>query len=150
MTLFLEDLAVGDTFQSAAYRIDAEQIIRFAREFDPQPFHTDAAAAQDTFFAGLVASGWHTTALAMRLMVASMPLAGGLVGAGAEVTWSSATRPGETLHVVSTIQEIRPSRSKPDRAVLTVESRMMNASDELKQTIVSKTFAFRRPRGAAP
>ena len=142
--LYLEDLAVGDEFRSSEHHMDADQIISFASQFDPQPFHIDAEAAKQSFFGGLAASGWHTAALAMRLIVESVPLADGVIGAGVEVTWSSPVRPGDTLHVVSVVREILPSRSKPNQAILTVESRMLNQVGLLKQTTVSKLLAFRR------
>jgi acyl dehydratase len=147
-SLYLEDLAAGDEFRSSSHRIDAAQIIAFASEFDPQPFHTDPEAAKHSFFGGLAASGWHAAALAMKLIVQSFPLAGGVIGAGVEVKWLSPVRPGETLHVISTILEIVPSRSKPNQSMLIVESRMLNQDGVLKQTITSKMLAF--SQGAAP
>src|SRR5262245_59292966 len=92
--LYLEDLYVGQWFTSAPHRIDAEQIKRFAEEFDPQPFHVDESAAKDSFFRSLAASGWHTGALTMRMIAESMPLAGGVIGAGCEIAWPKPTRPG--------------------------------------------------------
>jgi acyl dehydratase len=89
--LYLDDLAIGDTFCSGELRIEASEIIAFARQFDPQPFHVDAEAAKDTFFEGLAASGWHTMALTMRLIVESVPFANGIIGAGGEVTWPRPT-----------------------------------------------------------
>lgn len=142
--LYLDDLAVGDEFRSAEHPIDAAQIIAFASEFDPQPFHTDIEKAEHSFFGGLAASGWHAAALAMKLIVQSLPLADGVIGASVEVKWLSPVRPGETLHVVSVIQEIVPSRSKPNQAILTVQTRMLNQDDLLKQTITSKMLAFKR------
>jgi len=122
-TLFLDDLRVGDRFTSGTHEIDEEQVKAFAKQIDPQPFHLDAEAAKTTFFKGLVASGWHTAAVTMRLMVAGgLPIAGGLVGAGAEISWPAPVRPGALLHVVSEVLELRPSRSRPDRGVATVRS----------------------------
>ena len=93
--LYLEDFSVGRRFTSSAHTLDAEQIKAFARQFDPQPFHTDDAAAQQSFFQGLAASGWHTAAITMSLLVKSgMPIAGGLIGAGAEIAWPRPTRSG--------------------------------------------------------
>ena len=100
--LYLEDFAVGQRFISATHQLDAEQIKAFATRFDPQPFHTDDVAAQDSFFKGLAASGWHTAAITMSLLVKSgMPIAGGLIGAGGEIEWPRPTRPGDTLTVES-------------------------------------------------
>src|SRR5215470_5963850 len=85
--LYLDDLYVGQRFISGTHRIDDEQIKAFARQFDPQPFHLDAEAAKETLFAGLAASGWHTAAISMRLVVGSVPISGGIVGAGGELNW---------------------------------------------------------------
>src|SRR5271170_7296852 len=109
--LTLEDLAVGQVFVSGSHTLDASQIKTFAREFDPQPFHTDEEAAKNTFFGGLAASGWHTAAITMRLLVSSISISGGLIGAGGDLSWPRATRPGDTLHVETEVLEIRPSRS---------------------------------------
>lgn len=99
--IYLQDLAVGDTFSSDQHHLDAEQIIRFASEYDPQPFHLDEHLAQDSFFQGLAASGWQTSAITMKLLVGSLPFAGGVIGANAEVTWPQPTRPGDILRVQS-------------------------------------------------
>jgi len=142
--LYLDDLAVGDEFRSSDHELDADQIIAFASQFDPQPFHIDPVAAQDTFFRGLAASGWHSAAIAMKLLVESLPLADGVIGTGVEVAWSSPVRPDETLHVVSVVREILPSRSKPNQAIVVLESRMLNQDDVLKQTVTSKLLVFKR------
>ena len=109
---YLEDFAVGQTFCSDRLRISVEEIKRFAAEFDPQPFHLDEAAARETMFTELVASGWHTAALTMRLLVDSeLKLAGGLIGAGVdELRWPKAVRPGDELHLESEILEVRVSK----------------------------------------
>ena len=147
---YLEDLAVGQSFTSPSREIGAEAIKAFAREFDPQPFHTDEAAAEISFFGGLAASGWHTAALTMRLLVdGGLPLAGGSIGAGGEIRWPQATRPGDVLTVTSTIQAIRPSRSRPDRGMVTVRSETRNQRGETVQTLVSTVIAFRRPGDSA-
>ena len=125
--LYLEDLHVGQRFTSGTYRMDEERIKAFAAEFDPQPFHLDEAAAQATVFRGLSASGWHTAAVAMRLMVTGgLPLGNGIIGLGGELAWPKPTRPGDTLRVESEILEILPSRSKPNQAVVKVKSTMLN------------------------
>ena len=121
--LYLDDLRVGQRFVSGTYRLDEEQIRAFAAQFDPQPFHLDAEAAQGTLFGGLVASGWHTAAVTMRLLVeGGLPIAGGIIGAGGKITWPNPTRPGDVLQVESEILELRPSRSGPNRGVVTVRS----------------------------
>lgn len=113
---YLEDFVVGQTFGSGRLRVTKEQIKAFAAEFDPQPFHLDEAAAQDTFFQGLAASGWHTAALTMRLLVESeLKPAGGVIGAGfEEFRWPKPVRPGDELHIESEVLEVRPSRSRPN------------------------------------
>jgi acyl dehydratase len=137
--LFLEDLHVGQRFVSGSHPIDAEQIKAFAGQFDPQPFHLDAEAAQETLFHGLVASGWHTAAITMRLLVESgLPVAGGLIGVGAEVAWPNPTRPGDVVHVESEIVEIRPSRSRPDRGLVMARSETKNQHGEVVQTLTAK------------
>src|SRR5690606_30481288 len=117
---YLDDLAEGDQFTSGEHAMDEAQIQAFAAEFDPQPFHLDDAAARTTLFGGLAASGWHTAAVTMRLQVTSgLPIAGGIIGAGAEIAWPRPTRATDVLHVVSEVVEIQPSRSKPDRGMVT-------------------------------
>ncbi|WP_233890206.1 MaoC family dehydratase [Paraburkholderia flagellata] len=142
--IYLEDLMPGAVYTSSEHRLDVEQIRGFAQSFDPQPFHLDEDAASEAFFAGLAASGWHTAAITMKLLVESLPLAGGVIGAGSEITWPRPTRPDDVLHVVSTIVEISPSRSKPDRGIVTVQSDTLNQHDELCQRSVARLLAFRR------
>jgi acyl dehydratase len=137
--LSFDDLRVGQRFVSGTHRIDEEQIRAFAGQFDPQPFHLDAAAAKESFFGGLVASGWHTAAISMRLLVqGGAPLAGGIVGAGAEITWPAPVRPGDVLRVESEVVELRPSRSRPDRGIATVRSETRNQRGEVVQVLVAK------------
>ncbi|HMN74911.1 MAG TPA: MaoC family dehydratase [Burkholderiaceae bacterium] len=142
--LFLDDLAAGDVFESESITLSAEQIVDFARQFDPQPFHLDDAAARNTFFQGLAASGWHTVALTMRLMVQSLPLDCGVIGAGAELAWPKAVRPGDRLRVTSTVLGVTPSRSKPDRGIVEVQSVTSNQLGEVVQRLTSKLLVFRR------
>ena len=149
-TLYLEDLRVAQRFVSGAHQIDEEQIRAFAKQFDPQPFHLDAEAAKSTFFGELVASGWHTAAITMRLLVESgLPIAGGLIGAGGEITWPKPVRPGAVLHVETEILEIRPSRSRPDRGFVTIRSETRNQIGEVVQVLVAKLVVPRRPGGIA-
>ena len=111
--LYLDDLHVGQRFNSGSHAVDEAQIKAFASQFDPQPFHLDDAAAKGTLFAGLAASGWHTAAITMRLLVdGGAPIAGGIIGAGGEVSWPKPTRPGDILHVESEVMEVTPSRSR--------------------------------------
>src|SRR3546814_469366 len=120
--LHFEDLKLGDRFVSEEHPLDARQIKSFARQFDPQAFHLDEVQARSSFFQGLAASGWHTAAITMKLLVSSLPLAGGIVGAGGEISWPRPTREDDVLHVESEVVEITPSRSKPDRGVLRLET----------------------------
>jgi acyl dehydratase len=136
--LYLDDLQVGQRFTSEAYALDEVQIKSFAAQFDPQPFHLDNEAAKGTLFASLAASGWHTAAITMRLLVQSVPIAGGVIGAGAEVTWPKPVRPGFQLHVQSEVTEIRHSRSNPQRGIVTVKTETLNQHGEVVQVLVSK------------
>jgi len=147
MQYHLEDLEVGQRFTSPPYAVTAEAIIAFARQFDPQPFHTDPATARDSFFGELVASGWHTAAITMRLLTdGALPLAGGAIGAGGEIRWPAPTRPGDALTAESVIEEITPSRSRPDRGMVRVRTETRNQKGEVVQVLVTKVLAFRRPR----
>jgi len=142
---YLDDLSVGQRFRSGTKLVTEEEVIRFAREYDPQPFHTDPEAAKATFFQGLAASGWHTMAMTMRLMVdGGLPLAGGIVGAGGEISWPMPTRPGDTLTVESIVEEIRPSRSRPDRGMVTVRNETKNQRGEIVQVLVGKLVVPKR------
>ena len=144
--LYLDDLQVGQRFQSPAVLLDAEHIKRFAAAYDPQPFHLDEDAARDTLFGGLAASGWHTAALTMRLLVdTGLPLQGGIIGAGGEIAWPRPTRPGDTLRVESEIQSIVPSRSKPHQGMVTERSETLNQHGETVQVLTAKLVVPRRP-----
>lgn len=145
--LYLDDLTVGQRFASnGTYRLEAEDIVAFARAYDPQPFHLDADAAKATIFGGLAASGWQTAAITMRLTVESnLPLAGGFVGGGGEIIWPSPTRPGDVLRVRSEILDVRVSRSKPDRGVVTFRTETLNQRDEIVQVFTCQVVVPRRP-----
>jgi acyl dehydratase len=143
--LYLEDLQVGQRFTSGSHEIDAAQIKAFAGEFDPQPFHLDDEAAKGTLFGSLAASGWHTAAITMRLLVETgLPLAGGILGVGGEVSWPKPTRPGDVLHVMSEIEEVTPSRSRPDRGMVRVRNETRNQRDEIVQILIAKLVVPRR------
>lgn len=144
--LYLEDLHVGQRFTSGSVEVDADMIKAFAREYDPQPFHTDEAAAKDSIFGGLAASGWHTAALSMRLNVDGIPIAGGIVGGGGEISWPRPTRPGDVLTVESEIVEIVPSRSRPDRGRVTVRFETRNQNGEAVQVATMQLVVLRRPQ----
>ncbi len=146
--LYLDDLHVGQRFTSGSYLMEAARMKEFAAEFDPQPFHLDEAAAEASVFRGLAASGWHTAAVAMRLLVAGgLPFANGIVGLGGDIAWPKPTRPGDTLQVESEIIEITPSRSKPQQGIVTVRSTMFNQDREAVYLLTAKLLVLRRPRG---
>jgi acyl dehydratase len=146
MERYLEDLKVGDRFQSGPYEVTEAAIIEFGREFDPQPFHLDPGAAQRTIFRGLVASGWHTAAITMRLLVTcGLNLAGGAVGLGAdELRWPRPVRPGDILRLEIEIVEVRPSRSKPDRGTIRIRYATRNQNDEPVMTLTATALVPRR------
>ena len=155
-TLSLEDLRVGQRFVSGTHQLDVGQIRAFAAQFDPQPFHLDAEAATATLFGGLVASGWHTAAITMRLLVeGGLPLAGGIIGAGGDITWPNPTRPGDVLQVESVVLELRPSRSRPDRGIATIRSETRNQRGDTVQVLVARLVVplsarFDNPEPAPP
>ena len=149
--LYLEDFAAGQTFGSGSLMVSDREIMRFGAEFDPQPFHLDPEAARDTVFGGLAASGWHTAALTMRLLVdGEMTPANGIVGAGFEsLNWPRPVRPGDTLRVVSEILEVRPSRSRPTQGMIKVRSRTFNQDGEVVQESVGNLVVMARQSGSA-
>jgi acyl dehydratase len=143
--LFLDDLTIGQTFESETYRVGEEQIKAFAREFDPQPFHLDDTAARNSVFSGLAASGWHTAAITMRLITGIRPIFGsGVIGLGAEIAWPRPVRPDDVLRVVMKIAEIIPSRTRPDRGVVAMYCETFNQRGEVVQTLKPKLVMYRR------
>ena len=145
--LYLEDLHVGQRFVSDMFVITEERIKSFAGEFDPQPFHLDDAAAQNTVFRGLAASGWHTAAVAMKLLVTGgLPLGNGIIGMGGDLAWPKPTRPGDMVHVESEVLEITPSKSKPNQAVVRVRSTTLNQNGDTVHQFTSKVLVFRRDK----
>jgi acyl dehydratase len=144
--IYLDDLAVGRKFVTGSATLTLEGCKAFAAEFDPQPFHLDEAAARDSMFGRIAASGWYTASLSMRLLVeGEMSIAGGLIGLGGEMTWPRPTYPGDTLHVESEVLAIRVSQSKPDRGVVTVRNQTLNQHGEPVQIAVVKMMVPRRP-----
>ena len=143
---YLEDFTVGQTFGSGRLRITEPQIKAFAAEFDPQPFHLDEEAAQQTFFRGLAASGWHTAAVTMRLLVDSeLKPAGGVIGAGfEEFRWPKPVRPGDELHIESEVLDVRPSRSRPNQGLVKLRTRTLNQNSEAVQVQVANLVVPRR------
>jgi acyl dehydratase len=144
---YLEDFAVGQTFGSGRLMVDREQIKRFAAEFDPQPFHLDEKAAQDTVFGGLAASGWHTAAMTMRLLIDSeIKPAGGIVGAGFdEFRWPRPVRPGDELRLESEVLDVRPSKSRPNQGLIKVRTTTLNQDNDPVQILIANLVVLRRP-----
>ena len=139
--LYFDDLVPGQRFATATHTVSEEEILRFAREFDPQPFHLDHRAAGDSLFKGLSGSGWHTAAITMRLMVTSGPrLAAGILGIGGELAWTTPMRPGDVLQVHSEVVQLAPSRSKPDRGIVTIRNETRNQRDEIVQTFTARVI----------
>jgi acyl dehydratase len=145
--LYLEDLHVGDRFGSDTIEVTREDIIAFARDFDPQPFHLDEKAAEESVFKELVASGWHTGAMSMKLFVTGgLQLAGGSVGLGVdELRWPRPVRPGDTLRLETEILDMRSSKSKPDRGIIRIRNVTTNQRGEVVQTFMAFVLVRRRP-----
>jgi acyl dehydratase len=148
MERYLEDYAIGQTYGSGRIRVEEERIKAFAAEFDPQPFHTDGGAATRSFFGGLAASGWHTAAITMRLMVdGDLKPAGGIVGTGfEEFRWPRPVRPGDELHTQSEVLELRPSKSRPEQGLMKFRTTTLNQNDEPVQVVVGTLLVRRRPK----
>ena len=143
--LYLEDLSVGQKFISRTHALDVAQIQDFAAEYDPQAFHLDEDAAKQTFFTGLAASGWHTAAITMRLVVDTVKLAGGVIGAGGELLWPKPARANDILQATIEVLEIMPSRSRPDRGSAFIRITTRNQHDDVLQTFRVKVLLERRP-----
>jgi len=143
---YFEDYTVGQKFGSGTVTVTAERIKSFAREFDPQPFHTDEEAARHTFFGGLVASGWHTAAMSMRLFVESdiTPRGGSIGAGGSDLAWPRPTRPGDVLRVESEVVEVIPSRSKPERGMVVMRCETKNQHGDVLQRFSPKLVVSRR------
>jgi acyl dehydratase len=144
---YLDDFSPGQKFGSGRLRVDRDRIKSFAAEFDPQPFHLDEEAARNSLFGGLAASGWHTAALTMRLLVESeLKPAGGILGAGFdEFRWPRPVRPGDELHLESEVLEVRASKSRPDQGVIKVRTTTMNQNGEPVQISIGNLIVPRRP-----
>ncbi len=144
--LYLEDFSVGQIFRSGRRRVSGAEIKAFAQRYDPQPFHLDDDAAKATMFGGLAASGWHTMALTMRLLVdGGPPIAGGIIGAGAEeLRWPRPVRPGDELTVESEVLELRPSRSRPTQGLMKMRSTTLNQNGEPVQMFTANLLVPRR------
>ncbi|HUI35804.1 MAG TPA: MaoC family dehydratase [Stellaceae bacterium] len=143
---YFEDFAVGQKFTSGRLSVTAAEIKEFAANYDPQPFHLDEAAGGDSLFGGLAASGWHTAALTMRLIVGSeFRPAGGILGFGRELVWARPVRPGDELRVESEILETRLSQSRPGQGIVKVRVTTLNQDGETVQTFTPALLVPRRP-----
>jgi acyl dehydratase len=147
---YLEDLAPGQVFTSDARTVvDADAIKRFGGEFDSQPWHLSETVARSTFFKELVASGWHTTALTMQLIIQTLPLSGGIIGSGVdELRWPRPVRPGDTLRLHCEIIDVQESKLRPARGTVRVRMTTLNQNDQPVQTMIANLLAFRRPEPA--
>jgi acyl dehydratase len=148
MSVYFEDLAVGQTFRAGPIVVTAERIMAFGREFDPQPMHTDPESAATSIFGELVASGWHTAATTMRLLVdgASPRVAGGIIGAGIDaIAWPTPVRPGDALSAESEILELRPSRSRPDRGLGKLRTTTTRQDGAVVQIVTATVVIPRKP-----
>ena len=144
---YFEDYEVGQTREYGSYRVTQDEIIEFASKYDPQWFHTDPERAKTSIYRGLIASGWHTTAMLMRMTVdGNVGQAASLGSPGVdEVRWLKPVRPGDTLRVRSTVTELAPSRSKPDRGVVKSFTEVLNQDGEVVMTMRGMVMIGRRP-----
>lgn len=143
--LYFEDLNPGSTFESETFSVPAKEIIEFAEKFDPQKFHLHAKSAERSIFKGLVASGWHTAAITMRLFVKTLNFAEGAIGLGVdELRWPHAVRPGDVLHVKTEILETRLSQSRPNVGVIKLRNTTLNQRGEVVQTMTANALVPRR------
>jgi acyl dehydratase len=143
---YLEDYAVGQVYRSGRLRIDKDHIIAFAAQFDPQPYHLDDEAACKSIFGGLAASGWHTAALTMRLIVeGELRPADGILGVGFDkLSWPRPVRPGDELHAESEVLEVRPSNSRPGQGLIRVRTTTFNQDGEPVQIFIGNLLVPRR------
>ena len=142
---YFDDLKVGDRFKSELFDVTEKQLIEFAHKFDPQMFHLDRKSAERTIFKGLIASGWHTAAITMRLFVQTLNFAEGAIGLGVdELRWPNAVRPGDALQVETEIVDLRLSRSKPHYGIIKVRNVTTNQRGEIVQTMLGAAMVPRR------
>jgi acyl dehydratase len=142
---YFDDLKVGDRFKSAPIEVTEKQVIEFAHKFDPQMFHLNRKSAERTIFKGLIASGWHTAAITMRLFVQTLNFAEGAIGLGVdELRWPNVVRPGDVLTVETEIVDLRPSRSKPNYGIIRLRNVTKNQHGKIVQTMLASAMV---PRG---
>ena len=145
---YFDDLKAGDRFKSDQFEVTEKQLIEFAYKFDPQMFHLDRKSAERTIFKGLIASGWYTAAITMRLFVRTLNFAEGAIGLGVdELRWPNAVRPGDTLQVETEIVDLRPSRSKPNYGIIRLRNVTTNQGGEVVQTMIASAMIPRRADG---
>jgi acyl dehydratase len=144
---YLEDFAAGQVYRSSRLPVDKGQILAFASQFDPQPYHLDEQAARNSVFKGLAASGWHTAAMTMRLLVESeFQPAEGILGVGLEeLSWPRPVRPGDELRVESEVLEVRASKLRVDRGVIRLRTTTFNQNDQPVQIFTGNLLVPRRP-----
>ena len=142
---YFDDLKVGDRFKSEPLNVTEKQVIEFAHKFDPQMFHLSREAAERTIFKGLIASGWHTAAMSMRLLVQTLNFAEGAIGLGVdELRWPNVVRPGDVLTLETEIVDRRPSRSKPKYGIIRLRNVTKNQRGEIVQTMLASAMLPRR------
>lgn len=144
---YLEDFAVGQVMEFPPRTVSEDEIIAFARDYDPQPFHLDKEAARQSLFGGLCASGWHTAGIMMRMLVDNMIGKYASMGSPGvdQLRWVKPVFPGDTLHLRGEVVDVKPSRSKPDRGVITSRYEMKNQKGETVLTMQAKGMYARRP-----
>jgi acyl dehydratase len=147
VTRYFEDYVPGFTVDCGTFSVTEEQIIAFAAEYDPQPFHVDPAGAKNGPFGGLIASGWQTTSLTMRLLVEHFVSPESSLGAAGvdEIRWPRPVRPGDTLRVRATVLEARRSASKPDRGIVRSLVEVTGSDGELAMKLTAINFILARP-----
>ncbi|KAA9242662.1 MULTISPECIES: MaoC family dehydratase [Aerococcus] len=144
--IYLENCQVGLTFKSRSYHLSEEEAISFAEKYDPQPFHLDKQAAEDSFFKQLCASGWLVTAIMMKLMVESIPFKHGDIGAGVTLNWTKPVYPGDDLHIEGEITDFKPSKSKSDRGIAYVSVKVINQENDVVLENESKVVVFSKDK----
>jgi acyl dehydratase len=146
--LYLDDLRIGQVFESDSLKVEQDEMLSFARKFDPQSFHLEQQAAESSVFGSLAASGWYTAALTMRQLVASVPLARGIIGLDIQLSWPHPTYPDDLLQVRTLVQAIEQSSAKPDRGVVTMAMETRNQRGKVVQRSTAKLLVFAKPAGA--
>lgn len=147
MARYLEDLKPGQVYESRRHTISEDEIVAFAREFDPQPFHTDREAAKASFFGRLIASGWHTAALTMKMLTeADLDIAGGIIGAGMEdLKWPTPLEPGDTIHLRVDVLDARASKSRPEIGIVRARVRALRDDGSAVQEMIASLIVPVKP-----